>query len=61
MYLYGCETLCLTFREEYRLRVFLNRVLRRIFGPKEHEDGKKSHSEDHDLQSLPYFIQVSNE
>jgi hypothetical protein len=32
--LYGCETLSLTFREEYRLRVFENRVLKRIFGPK---------------------------
>jgi hypothetical protein len=32
-YLYGCETWPLTFREEYRLRVFENRVLRRIFGP----------------------------
>jgi len=32
--LYGCETWSLTFREERRLRVFENRVLRRIFGPK---------------------------
>ena len=32
--LYGCETWSLTLREEYRLRVFENRVLRRIFGPK---------------------------
>jgi hypothetical protein len=32
--LYGCETLSLTLREEHRLRVFENRVLRRIFGPK---------------------------
>jgi hypothetical protein len=31
---YGCETWSLTFNEEYRLRVFENRVLRRIFGPK---------------------------
>jgi hypothetical protein len=31
--LYGCETWCLTLREEHRLRVFENRVLRRIFGP----------------------------
>jgi hypothetical protein len=29
-----CETLSLTLREERRLRVFENRVLRRIFGPK---------------------------
>ena len=32
--LYGCETWSLTLREECRLRVFENRVLRRIFGPK---------------------------
>jgi hypothetical protein len=31
--LYGCETWSLTLREEDRLRVFKNRVLRRIFGP----------------------------
>jgi hypothetical protein len=35
--LYGCETWSLTLREEYRLRVFENRVLRRIFGPKRDE------------------------
>jgi hypothetical protein len=29
--LYGCGTWCLTLREEHRLRVFENRVLRRIF------------------------------
>jgi sorting nexin-29 len=32
--LYGCETWSLTPREEYRLRVFENRILRRVFGPK---------------------------
>ena len=32
--LYGCATWSLTLREECRLRVFENRVLRRIFGPK---------------------------
>jgi hypothetical protein len=32
--LYGCETWSLTLREEHRLRVFENKVLRRIFGPK---------------------------
>jgi hypothetical protein len=35
--LYGCETWSLKFREECRLRVFENRVLRRIFGPKRGE------------------------
>jgi hypothetical protein len=32
--LYGCETWSLTVREEHKLRVFENRLLRRIFGPK---------------------------
>jgi hypothetical protein len=35
--LYGCETWSLISREEYRLEVFENRVLRRIFGPKRDE------------------------
>ena len=35
--LYGCETWSLTLREERRLRVSENRVLRRIFGPKRDE------------------------
>ena len=47
--LYGCETWSLTLREEHRLRVFENRVLRRIFGPK--RDGvtgewRKLHNEE---------------
>jgi hypothetical protein len=33
-HLYGCETWSLTLREEHRLRVFENRVLRGVFGPK---------------------------
>jgi hypothetical protein len=37
--LYGCETWSLTLKEEHRLRVFENRVLRRIFGPK--NDGER--------------------
>jgi hypothetical protein len=37
--LYGSETRSLTLREEHRLRVFENRVLRRIFKPKREEDG----------------------
>jgi hypothetical protein len=32
--LYGCEAWSPTLREEHRLRVFENRVLRRVFGPK---------------------------
>ena len=35
--LYGCETWSLKLREERRLRVFENRVLRRVFGPKRDE------------------------
>ena len=35
--LYGCESWSLTLREERRLRVFENGVLRRIFGPKRDE------------------------
>jgi len=34
---YGCETWSLTLREERRLRMFENEVLRRIFGPKRNE------------------------
>jgi hypothetical protein len=55
--LYGCETWSLTLREEHRLRVFENRVLRRIFGPKRDEvTGKwrKLHNEElHNLYSSP--------
>jgi hypothetical protein len=47
--LYGCET-CL--REEHRLRVFENRVLRRIFGPKREEDGSWRKSHNGELLSL---------
>jgi hypothetical protein len=35
--LYGCKTWSLTLKEQHRLRVFENRVLRRIFGPKRDE------------------------
>jgi len=47
--LYGCETWSLTLREEHRLRVFQNRVLRRIFGPKRDEvteEWRKLHNEE---------------
>jgi hypothetical protein len=36
--LYGCESWYVTLREEHRLRVFENRVLRRIFGPRRYEE-----------------------
>jgi hypothetical protein len=47
--LYGCETLSLTLREEHRLRVFENRVLRTIFRPNRDEvaEGwRKLHNEE---------------
>jgi hypothetical protein len=59
--LYGCETWSLTFREEHRLRVFENRVLRRIFGPKGEEDGswRKLHNDElHNLYCSPNIVRV---
>jgi hypothetical protein len=59
--LYGCETWSLTLREEHRLRVFENRVLRRIFGPKRDGDGswRKLHNDElHSLYSSPNFVRV---
>ena len=47
--LYGCETWSLTLREGRRLRVFENRVLRRVFGPKRDEvtgEWRKLHNEE---------------
>jgi hypothetical protein len=57
--LYGCETLSLTLREEHGLRVFENRVLRRISGPKKDEvtgEWRKLHSEE--LHILYYFPNI---
>jgi hypothetical protein len=58
--LYGCETWSVTLREEHRLRVFENRMLRRIFGPKWDEvtgEWRKLHSgELHNLYSSPDII-----
>jgi hypothetical protein len=60
--LYGSETLSLTLREEHRLRVFENRVLRRIFGPRRDEVTgglRKLHNEElHGLYSSPSIIRV---
>ena len=50
--LYGCETWSLTLREEYRLRVFENRILRRIFGPKRAENGEWRSLYNEELHSL---------
>jgi hypothetical protein len=58
--LYGYETWSLPLREEHRLRVFENRVLRRIFGPKRDEvtgEWRKLHSEElYSLYSSPDII-----
>jgi hypothetical protein len=57
----GCETRSLTLREEHRLRVSENKVLRRIFGPKREEDGSwiKLHNDElHNLYSSPNIIRV---
>ena len=60
--LYGCETWSLTLREERRLRVFENRVLRRVFGPNRDEvtgERRKLHNEElNDLYSLPNVVRV---
>jgi hypothetical protein len=58
--LYGCETWSLTLRDEHRLRVFENRMLRRIFGPKRDEvtgEWRKLHDEElRNLYSSPSLI-----
>jgi hypothetical protein len=58
--LYGCEIWSLISRELHRLRVFENRVLRRIFGPKRDEvtgEWRKLHIEElHNLYSSPNII-----
>jgi hypothetical protein len=59
--LYGCETWSLTLREEQRLRVFENKVLRRIFRPKRDEamEWRRLHNEElDDLYSSPNIIRV---
>jgi hypothetical protein len=60
--LYGYATWSVTLREEHRLRVFENRVLRRIFGPKRDEltwKWRKIHNEElNDLYCSPNIVQV---
>ena len=60
--LYGCEIWSLTLREERKLRVFENMVLRRIFGPRREEgteEWRRLHKEDlNDLYSSPNIVRV---
>jgi hypothetical protein len=60
--MFGCETWSLTLREEHRLRVFENKVLRRISGPKRDEvtgGWRKLHNQElRDLCSLPSIIRI---
>jgi hypothetical protein len=61
--LYGCQTFSLTLREEHSLRVFENRVLRRLFGLKRDEVAggwRKIYNEKlHNLYSLPSIIRMT--
>jgi len=60
--LYGCETWSLTLREESRLRVFENIVMRRIFGSKRDEvkgEWRELHKEElNDLYCSPNIVRV---
>ena len=59
---YGCETWSLTLREERKLRVFENMVLRRIFEPRRDEvtgEWRRLHNEElNDLYSSPNIVRV---
>jgi hypothetical protein len=60
--LYECETRSLTLREEYRLRVFEKRALRKIFGPSTDDvtrRSRKQHNEElHNLYAAPSIIRM---
>jgi len=61
--LYGCETWSLTLREERKLRVFENMVLRRIFGPRRDDvtgEWRRLYNEElNDLYSSPNIVRVT--
>jgi len=63
--LYSCKIWSLTVREEHRLRLFENRVLRKIFGSRREEATRnwgRLHNEDlHDLYPSPNIIRVINQ
>ena len=60
--LYGCETWLLTLKEERKLRVFENMVLRRIFGPRRNKltgEWRRLHNEDlNDLYCSPSIVRA---
>ena len=60
--LYGCENWSMTLREERKLRVFKNMVVRRIFGPRREEvtgEWRRLHDEElNDLYSSPNFVRL---
>ena len=59
--LYGCEAWSLTLREGHRLRVFENKILKRIFGPNRDANGewRRMHNEElHSLYRSPNIVRV---
>ena len=60
--LYGCETWSLTLRDERKLRVFENMVLRRIFGPRRDDvtgEWRRLHNEElNNLYSSPNIVRM---
>jgi hypothetical protein len=58
--LYGCETWSLTLKKDHRLRIFENRVLRRISGPKRNEiTGSWRKLPNEELHNLPFLPNIT--